>query len=425
MDESFLHYVWQFQHFSHRGLTTSAGQPLQILYPGYSNRDAGPDFLQAKLRLGGLLWTGHVEIHHTTTDWYRHEHHTDPAYSNVILHVVWEKSDKPPLRSDGTEIPELVLEPRVERDQIEKYDSYMKIPDGLRCRNFLKGMHSIHRYGQFDKALVMRLDQKSEIVREELKATSGDWEETAYRCFARSFGFKVNAEPFYRLSRHLPHRIIKRLAGKQLQLEAMIFGMGGFLEEPARDEYQELLKREFQYLLKKFNLEASGLERHHWKFARLRPANFPTVRLAQFAAVAGVFDRLFSDLFIDVSAADWLAIMRVGPSEYWISNYDFGKPSVRPQAAIGEESLRTLLINSWVPLLAALAIERDDHAYMERAMDILQQVKAEDNRITRLWKQAGVKLLSALDSQSAIQTYNTFCLPKRCLNCAIGIEILR
>jgi hypothetical protein len=425
MDEAYLHYIWQFQRFDLSRLCCADGTPLVVLHPGYPNRDAGPDFLQAKVRMGEILWTGSVEIHVAAADWFRHGHQADPAYSNVILHVVWQADDRPALRCDGSAIPVFELAPRVDPLQLQRYQDYIGGGAEILCRTFLPGVSTLKIIEQFDRALAARLEQKAGTVRAELESAAGDWEETAYRLLARSFGLRINSDPFYRLARSLPLRLLRKCAGRTRAVEALLFGHAGLLPETPADGYPADLASEYRHLVHKFRMEPSGLERHHWKYARTRPAGFPSLRLAQFAGLAGQFDLLFDRMLGEGPVSEVLTLLRTRPSEYWTRHYDFGKPAPMPLGGLGTDSLRVVLINTWAPLLACMAAERDDRRFMDRALEILQELRAENNRITRLWKEAGLRLASSFDSQAALQLYRGWCRPRHCLNCAIGLNILR
>ena len=424
MQENFLHYIWLHQYFQKSSLQTITGEFVNILNTGSHNMTSGPDFSEARIEIAGLLWTGHVEIHVNASDWNKHKHEKDPAYNNVILHVVW-KADKEILRQDGTIPPTIELNQRVEDSLVKKYENLISTPRDVLCENELVQVSNIIKTNMIEKALVSRLERKSLEIMDMLRLNKNDWEETSYQVLARGFGFKANSETFLELSKVLPLRVMYKHADNQFQLEAMLFGQAGLLAGRTKDSYQEKLKKEFVFLKQKHELAENVLKQSIWKIGGLRPANFPTIRIAQLAAVLNQLKSVFST-FINVnSTKELVEILGKSPLQYWNDHYLFGEISHKRSAGLGIESINRLIVNVVAPIKAAYSIHIQDSTYMDQAVSILQQIKPEKNRITRRWDELDLKSSTAAESQGLIELYNSFCLNKSCLTCNIGAAILR
>ncbi len=388
------------------------------------NTNAGPDFSDAKIHVGLLDWIGSVEIHIKASEWNQHKHDLDNAYENVILHVVWQE-DKKILRRDGSELPTLVLENRVDEGLISQFKKLVNTSSAIPCKNWFVDVAPITKLSMMERVLLQRLQSKASLVQEFLQKNNGDWEETIYQVLAKNFGFKVNADPFLQLARALPYKVILKHANQLLQVEALLFGQAGMLVTKSKDEYVLELFREFEFLKKKYSLEQGTLDFSQWKFLRLRPANFPTLRIAQFASLLVNSKNLFSRVIESETYESLIGIFKAEQSSYWQKHYRFGKPAKDVVDAFGDSSIHNVLINSVAPLLVAYGKERDDDRYIERAMNILQRLPAEKNKITSLWQDLGYKVNSSFDSQALIELYNNFCQKRNCLNCAMGSAILK
>ncbi|MEQ8473345.1 MAG: DUF2851 family protein [Marinoscillum sp.] len=419
MDEYFLQYLWNFQKFDAPNLQLVDGVSLTVFKTGFQNHDSGPDFLEAQLKLDELTWSGSVEIHYKSSDWKRHGHSTDRAYDNVILHVVWEHDCE--IEINGKAIPTFEMKHFVSTGIEQSYRHYINQPQTIRCTQTISEINEIHIHGMLDKALAARLQQKGRKVTEILKDTDGDWEETAYRVICRNFGFKTNDEAFRRLAESLPYHILRKYHQKEDQVFALIFGMAGYLEK-MDDEYQSKLRSEFDYLVPKHGL-SPNLMRHHWKHGKMRPANFPSIRLAQFATFIAHSKQIFAHLLniADIKSAQ--VFLNPGLPAYWQTHYDFNKPSTR-HYRLGKSSINTIIINSIVPILTAYAKYLDEVKYLEQASQILENLSAESNHIINQWKSVNITPSNAADSQALIFQYNELCKKKKCLRCNIGVSIL-
>lgn len=423
MTESFLHYIWQFQYFTKKDLCTTAGETIQIVHPGIRNTHAGPDFSEAKVKIGDLEWRGSVEIHIKASGWNDHKHSDDAAYEKVILHVVWE-NDKPISRSDSTLMATLELKNRVDTALWSRYKKLFTSMDRIPCSSSWHKVGDLVKLSMLDKALTQRLEIKAGVVIEMLQRNQGDWEETAYQLLSKNFGFKVNTDSFLRLAESLPYKILLKHVDQPRQVEALLFGQAGFLEKVKADEYTRVLVREFELLEIKYGLENKRLHKSQWRFLRLRPANFPTVRVAQLAAVIHQRKNIFSTLVNTIDYKDLFAWLTVQQSDYWKTHYQFGKLT-SSVPVLGRSSIQNLIVNTAVPLLAAYALTHDDQAYMDRAVDWLQQIPAEKNTITRQWTELGYTAKTSFDSQALIELYNAYCMKRRCLDCTVGASLIQ
>ena len=420
MDEQFLHYIWKYQKFSNLPVQTTGGQDLFIFHTGNHNQDSGPDFEEARIKIGTIEWAGHVEVHINSSDWARHNHQKDAAYDNVILHVVWNHDKE--VTVDGQPIPTLELKTYVDLELLNKYKRHIHAVDEIPCSSQLPGTHPLTIGGMLDRAMIDRLESKADRILKNLTKTNNDWEEVTYCTLASNFGFSTNKAAFVRLTELLPFSKLKKALQSEKSTEALLFGQAGFLEE-IQDAYQQSLREEYSHLRQKFQLD-DPLVKPQWKFGKLRPANFPTVRIAQLSSLLHRHPKLFSLLIEtrDPQALKKELLVRV--SDYWQEHYEFGKPRKTAASSMGISSFENLLINSVAPLLAAYSTYTANQDFMDRAVELLETLAPEHNRITKKWEMAGVKPKSAFDSQALIGLFNGYCKRRRCLRCNIGVEIL-
>lgn len=423
--EAFLHYLWQFQQFSAADLRAESGEAVQVLHPGWLNPHAGADFQEARLLLGDVEWVGTVEIHRRSSDWFNHNHQTDGAYDNVVLHVVWQH-DAPVTRRDGTPIPTLALASRTDLALLARYQALLDARAPIPCAPRFGRAGDLAKLSMLDRALTQRLQTKADAVAGMFRQTGNDWEETAWRVVARAFGAKLNADPLERLAGALPLKILQKHRGNALQVEALLFGTAGLLPGPAEaDEHAARLGREFGFLEKKYGLADRRLSTHEWKFLRLRPAGFPTVRLAQLAALVNRHPHFFALLTHPDSAEALRAALDAPQSAYWQRHYVWGKPAAKPVPGLGEEALNSLVINAAVPLLAAYARERGQPQYLEKAIRLLEEAPAEKNGVISEWRALGLRVQTAFDSQGALEWHARFCTPRQCFRCNVGAALLK
>lgn len=423
MTESFLHYLWQFQYFNKIALNTTSGEEIQIFNPGQRNSDAGPDFFNARIKIGDMEWVGSVEIHIHAAGWVEHRHNTDPAYDNVVLHVVWN-DDRPVRRGDGSWLPTLELKNRVEAHLLLHYKRLMHSPDVIPCSAKLDEVSQLTKLSMLDKVLAQRLETKATIVLKMLQRNGNDWEQTCFQQLTKNFGFKVNSDPFQQLSLSLPYKLLLKHADKLLQVEALLFGQAGFLEDERDDDYYHLLKREYKILSQKYQLSFKKLNKVQWRFLRLRPANFPTIRIAQLASLVYNRRNFFSSVLEIDSSKALHEFFSVRQSDYWLHHYQFFKKFKEEINTLGESSINNIIINTVCPLLAAYGKSKDEQVYVDRAVCILQHIHAESNTITNQWKTLGMNVKTAFDSQAMVELYNSYCMKRRCLDCNIGASLV-
>lgn len=420
MDEQFLHYIWKFQKFNAENLQLVDGSVLTVFHQGNHNHDSGPDFEEARIKIDTIEWAGHVEIHINSSDWQKHGHQKDKAYNNVILHVVW--NDDLPAAINGIPIPTLELKNRVDLDLLTKYESHLTSKEEILCAKQLPTIDSITISSMLDKVLSERLEQKASTVLSILKETKNDWDEAFYRTLASNFGFSTNKEAFIKLAASLPFKLLSKYTHQQKSIEALLFGQGGFLESDV-DQYQSELKKEFDYLRSKHKLK-DPITKSEWKFGKMRPANFPSVRLSQFASLICQNPHLFANLLEVKNVKEFILSINCELSDYWVQHYDFGKEKKKRSLKMGETTFHNVIINTLAPILAAYSKYTGDQQYMDRALDLLEYLPKEANRITKKWISIGQVPKTAFDSQAMIQLYKNYCQPHKCLSCNIGVALL-
>ncbi len=423
INESFLSFIWQFQYFTKTQLTSSTGEKISIISPGHINTNSGPDFSEAVVRIGRVTWHGSVEIHIKSSNWHEHRHQGNPEYDNVILHVVWE-DDVKVCRSDGSVIPAIELGHRADHNLLHKYHSLIESRKRLPCNPEIQKLDRVHIASMLDKVLVERFKEKSEYVLELLHVCNYDWEELSYRFLCKTFGFKINQHAMMAMATYLPFKIIKKHSDNLQTVEALLFGTAGFLKGKAIDPFHAGLKKEYAFLSSKYNLNNGFLTRHQWKFMRTRPGNFPTVRIGQLAGFLFGCQNLFSQIK-DIEHIKFIKKqLSVKVDDYWLWHYDFGKRNNKKND-LGVSSRYGIIINAFVPILGAFGIYMNDDRYLQKAIELLQNISPEKNKITGIWESVIETNRNAAESQSLIQLYNYYCIKKKCLNCSIGMKLLR
>lgn len=419
--EELMQYVWQHRLWPQRNLSTVDGRPVHIIDPGLLNRDSGPDFFNAKVRIGGQMWSGNIEIHVRASDWHRHGHDSDPAYDSVILHVV-DKDDMPVYRTNGELIPQLCMP--CSRDFGDRFRSLVdNTANELACSGEIATIPQVHLIGWIDSLAYRRLYGKADRIASLVDRFNGDWEEACYVTLARALGFGINSEPFERLALSLPLRFMRKHSDSLLAMEALLFGQAGLLEQArGYDPYVERMTSEYRFLATKFSLKQP--QPLGWKTARMRPPNFPHRRIALLAAMMHGGFRMMQAIADIHSTADAEVLFRTPLTGYWASRYSFGPDSGRESPALSETSIRILMINVAVPLMYAYGLSRDDSDMCQRAVDMLQHLPAEKNSITDMFARAGISCRDAFSSQALIELRRSFCETRKCLYCRIGHRLL-
>lgn len=422
MKEVFLHYLWKYKLLQAPLLTTK-GEPIEVIHAGFPNTDAGPDFLNAKLRIGETLWAGNVEIHLLSSSWFDHKHDQDAAYNNVVLHVVLT-NDKPAISAGGREIPCLECSNLIPETLLDNYKSLMSSRLWVPCARIINHCSRITINSCMDACLAERLEGKASALNEKLVATRNDWEDVLYQLLARYFGSRANTLPFEWLAASLPLKILSRHHDQPLQIEALIFGQAGFLNRDFADDYPDKLRQEYIFLQNKYGLEP--LDASVWKFLRLRPAAFPTIRLAQFAALMRQAKSLFSFVTSNPSITALRDLLRVTAPEYWNDHYLFDKKSgSNNPKTLSNQSVDLLIINAVVPVLFVYGSHHQYDDLRTAAYTLLEQLPAEKNSVVEKWQSLGVEVCSASNSQALLTLKQSYCDQKKCLDCRIGNELLK
>jgi hypothetical protein len=420
MTEDYLHYVWKHGLFSDQQLQTKEGLPVSIKSRGIHNHNSGPDFLEARLFIDGAEWAGHVEIHVRSSDWHRHNHQSDPAYNNVILHVVFEY-DQPAIRQSGTAVHTLELKNRLDELGYWKFEQFVGNTRLLACENLMAAVDDLHKLDMLDKMGVERLEQRSVFVKKHLLATGNDWSEATYRLLLYAFGLQVNADAMLTLAERVPLRLLRKHSGSVEQIEAMLLGTAGLLSQG--DAYSDSLCREYEFLRYKYNLHPMAIG--HFRFGRLRPAGFPTIRLAQVAAIINRHTELFRQFVQAKSFGEVKELLSIAPAPYWNDHYLPGKKSRVSCKTPSDALMSSVVINVMVPILFCYAKEVQEENLKNKALEWLSAIKAEDNKYVRHFRTAGMPIQNAFHSQAILQLYKSFCKPRKCLSCAIGIKLIK
>lgn len=422
MKEEFLHHTWKYRLFDQSKLFTVTGEPIEIFKAGDHNMDAGPDFFNAQVKVGGQLWVGNVEVHVRASDWLRHGHSDDRAYDNVILHVVFEQ-DHEVKRNNGEPVPALELSERIDKGAYARFvqleSSRSWVPCGMQAgaldENFINTW--------LERLLIARLEKRSVIVKERLARNKNNWEETFYHLLARNFGFSVNNEPFEQLARSLPLNILAKHSDHLFSLEALLFGQAGMLEKEHKDEYPVSLAKEYRYQKQKFAL--APMEAHQWKFLRMRPANFPVIRISQFAALISRSTHLLSRILVAEDLNSLRGLFSACVSPYWEDHYVFDKRSASTKKTLGASAIDNIIINTIAPFLFVFGRMKNEERYETRALNYLADTIGEENGIISQWEKIRMPVKTAGQTQALLELKKEYCDKKRCLNCAIGGKLLK
>ncbi|MBK6643994.1 MAG: DUF2851 family protein [Bacteroidetes bacterium] len=421
MNEDFLSFVWKYRLYS-KDLVTTSGETVTVLKPGEQHRNAGPDFFNARIRIGDTLWAGNIEIHVKASDWYRHMHQHDKAYNSVILHVVYE-ADAEIIINDMTTVPTVCLATQTEPGIIQRYRDMRLSPLTIPCGSNISEVPPPVLNIWLERMLVERLEQKSLVIEQALQVNRGDWDDAFYQLLARNFGFNINAGPFEMLARCMPRKLLLKHADQLQQVEALLFGQAGFLEDEFTDDYPKALQAEYRFLAKKYGL--MPLDRHIWKQLRMRPANFPTLRISQFASI-WVSGRVSFQVIREIDDMHRIMnLFQVRASHYWCNHFVFDKTTRFAFRHLGDTSVKNILINTIAPFLFYYGKTMGDEKASVQAYSILQGIPSEVNHLLTEWSRLGIEVENAWKGQALIGLYKNYCSEKKCLNCSLGTAILR
>lgn len=417
MNEHLLQFIWQHLYFNKEELRTVQNEPLQILFQGSLNTNQGPDFLAAKINIGSVVWAGNVELHLKTSDWIKHGHTGDVHYNNVVLHVVYEHD----ITIDN-HLSVLALKNRISNNLLSYYKQLMTQSSFIPCSNQLQQVNELVWQSWKERMIAERLQQKSERIQQLLQQTNRHWEETFWQLLARNFGTPLNAEPFALVAKSLPVTLLAKHKHQIHQLEALLLGQAGLLEADFTEDYPILLQKEYHFLQRKHQLKPIP---QLLQFLRMRPSNFPTIRLAQLAMLIHQSSHLFSKIIEAASVQQLRTMLQVTANDYWHYHYTLNETSPFKKKQVGQVMINNLLINTVIPLLFVYAQEQHNHALKEKAILWLQQMPKEQNSITAKWEAIGVQHQSAFDSQALLYLKKEYCTAKHCLQCAIGNSVLK
>ncbi|MGE5106242.1 MAG: DUF2851 family protein [Sphingobacteriales bacterium] len=416
MNERLLQYIWQMQLFNKASLVTVKEESLQIIFPGNCNSNQGPDFLEAKIKIVDTILAGSIEVHVKSSDWNNHKHSSDKNYNNVVLHVVWE--DDNPLIA----LPTLVLNNRVSKLLLNKYEELMQSRGFVPCENSIVNIHELVWHSWKERLLVDRLQKKSQQVLDYLEKSSNHWEEVFWWTLAGNFGIKVNKDCFEAIAQSVPVNLLAKHKHSIHQLEALLLGQAGLLNKEFQEEYPKLLRREYDFCKTKYQLKEIAITPSS---LRMRPSSFPVIRLAQLAMLVHQSLHLFSKIKESESLIEIKKMLDVTANDYWHYHFAIDEPSSYKPKHLGAQMVDIILINTVIPVLFSYGHYYNETVYKDKALKWLEQIKAEKNNITKNWMHLSIVNQNAFDSQSLIELKTNYCDKRRCLECAIGNALLR
>lgn len=422
--EDFLHYIWRLKKLPSSILITTKGKPVEILDFGIYNKDSGPDFFNARILMDGQIWAGNIEMHLSSRDWYRHRHQNDRAYDNVILHVVYDDDCEVTIEDQERTVPTVALKGCIPRVYVENYQKLMAAPnENIPCAQLIHRVEKQTIQLMKYRLMVERLQQKTELIETLYKATNYSWEETLFIMMARYFGARVNVQPFEMLAKSIPYQIITRNKDRPDILEAIFFGQAGMLMANYTDDYYLKLQKEYNYQKHKYSLQS--IDPVIWKFGKMRPVNFPTVRIALLASFAAQMQGLFSEMLV---TKNWKSLgyrFEVATHPYWDHHYHFGDVSPYLPKHIGQDLTDIILLNAVSPVLFYYGLQHQDEDLKMRALELGNSLDPENNAQVRMWASLGLNVENAFDSQSLLQLLQYHCKEFRCMSCGIGNAIMQ
>lgn len=422
MNEDFLHYVWKYQLFSIHDLKTTTKEGITILKPGVHNHNSGTDFLNAYLKIDNQLWVGNIEIHLKSSDWYAHNHEIDKNYDAVILHVVWE-DDATVFMKNNKPLPVLVLKDFVFNTALNNYQNLFSTKQRwIPCEKEITSVENFIFENWKERLFFERLERKSDEMNKLLVVNQNDFEAVLFQLLAKNFGLKVNGDSFLDLAKSFDFSVLRKVRFNEKQLAALLFGQAGFLEEIVEDEYHQGLKKEYQYLQHKQHLQP--LTSGQFSFFRMRPPNFPTIRIAQLVSLYHTHQNLFSKIMKIETLNGFYELFEVHVHPFWKTHYTFDKTSKPSSKKITKQFIDLLLINTIIPLKFLYQKNRGEVVENE-FLEIIQKIKSEKNRIISKFDEIGIKAKNGYETQALLELKNNYCTKKLCLQCAIGIKLLR
>lgn len=422
MKEDFLHYIWKHKLLNLNQLETTQKEKVQLINSGEHNHNAGPDFFNSQIIIEDLHWAGNVEIHVKSSDWYVHGHEKDINYDSIILHVVWEH-DIEIYTKDNLVVPTLELKKHLDKNILNNYQKlFSKSQKWINCQNVISSVDPFIIDNWLERLYVERLEQKSELTQKMLDTSQNDWEAVLIKLLFKNFGLKVNGDAFLNLINSIDFSIIRKEKQSLVNIEALLFGQAGLLSDDIQDAYYKTLQMEYNYLLKKHNLQVNM--KSQFQFFRLRPNNFPTVRIAQLAALLNQHQNLFSKIIITTKLKDYYKLFDISISEFWKIHYSFTSTSRKTYKKLSKKFIDLLLINTIVPL-KFIYLKYINELNEEELISTIKLIKPEKNAVIDGFKELNVPCNNALNSQALLQLKNEYCEKNKCIQCAIGNQLLR
>lgn len=421
MKEDFLHYLWKFKNFNTRALKSAEGELITIIHVGHYLEQAGPDFFNAQIVIGNQKWAGNVELHMKSSDWYVHSHEKDSAYENVILHVVWDH-DVDIYRSDNSVVPTLALKEYVSSETIANYNSLRLTKSWIYCEKQLADLDDFLLRNWLERLFFERLERKSKPIFQLLHHTNSDWETVLFCLLAKNFGLNSNGESFFKIASSIPFSIIRKESFELANLEALLLGNSGLLDSDKEDQFYKDLKFRYSNLLQKFQLEQPVIA--PLQFFKHRPDNFPTIRLSQLAALYHRQQNLFSNIIKLNSASAIYRFFEVSASPYWLNHYQFDKESPKKKKLLSKSFIDLVIINTILPIQFAYA-QSLGKENSEDLVQLLLAISPEKNRVIDKFKSFGITAKNAFETQSLLQLKNEYCAKSKCLECAIGVDLMQ
>ena len=421
MNERLLQFIWQFRYFNQTSLQTADGKELQIIYPGILNYNSGPDFSEAKIKINNTIWVGNIELHVFASGWKEHKHSSDKNYDNVILHVVWI-NDVVIFDNNQQPIATLELQSLVPKITLQRFEQLMQTADDIPCDFALPVLNEVGWLSWKERLIAERLTEKSSLILRLFEQCNNNWEEVFWISLCRSFGMKVNADVFEDIAKTVTVNLLAKHKNSIQQLEALLLGQAGLLNENFEDDYAIMLQKEYTFLAKKYALKHVNKSP---AFLRMRPSNFPTLRLAQLAMLVYQSSHLFSKIKAAKNVNEIFQWFDITANDFWNYHYTLKDETAYQPKTLGKSFIQHIIINAIVPVLFAYGINKNEDAWKEKALNFLIELSPEQNNITKQWKAYKVSNKNALESQALIHLKNNYCNKKKCLDCAVGVKLLK
>jgi hypothetical protein len=422
MNEALLHTIWKYKLLGKNHFTGSKGETIEVITIGEHNQDSGPDFFNSRIRINDVLLVGNVEIHIKTSDWLKHDHQSNKAYDNLVLHVVYEH-DRELVQNEQFNVSVLELKNFISPALLDQYNQLQVSKQVVACGKSISKVPDIIWSSWMDRLAVTRIEQKTAYIEHLFEYSNQHHEDALYILLCRNFGFKINNEAFELLGKSLPYSLLKKHADNLLQVEALLYGVAGFLDELFEDKYPKQLQNEFEFLKNKYQLHP--LKKENWKFSKTRPVNFPTVRISQLAHLICNQQSLYHLIEQKPDLNDLEAFFECEPSSYWTTHFRFDRLSDESSKPLGNTAIQSIVINTIVPYLFFMSKHNLHSEYVDYALDLLAALPAEVNTKTKEFAQLGVKTLNALESQAQIQLLDSLCSKKACLHCNVAEFLLK